>query len=482
MAAAKPLFAVTNRIRMKKILFAVHKYLGIALSILFVIWFISGFVMMFSSFPKAQKEAYAKKNSPITENIDLKKIETGKSIVIQKRLKNLEIVREDSAGKKTILSYPSLKPIGSYGLQSCIEMAKACTQSEVTKVETINDFDMWIPWMYLKEHFPIYKCWMNDGKGTVMYLSSKTGQIVQETNSHNRFWSYFGAIPHWVYIKQLRLHIDSWKNTVIALSALGSIMCLAGLMLGIMLIKKKSLSPYRKKRYRWHHLLGLLFGLSTFTYIFSGMMSLCDIPDFIAKQPEMNEEQSADTLPLKRYTRDIAEAIRLYPRCTKLELKLVGGKPFYKMTDAAGNEEMVSGDSSIRAVRCNFSKMEALKEYKSYINGKKYTIELQTKYNNYYMPKKRGIRPLPVYVLKVNDKYQSAYYINPKTLEIISSQSKNSRIQRWTYNFLHCYDSYWLINRPAIRRSIEIFLMIGGLSLSISSLILTIRRIKRKKR
>lgn len=437
--------------------------------------------MMYSSFPKANKQAYAAMNSPIAEQITLSKIDSTAKLTIQKRLNELQIIMADSLGEVKMLSYPSLKPITGYNEQSCIAMATACAKSDVSKVEAINDYDMWIPWQSFKEHFPIYKCWMNDGKGTVMYVSSKTGQVVQETNRKNRFWSYLGAIPHWVYIKQLRLHIDTWKNTIIVLSALGSIMCLAGLVLGVMLVRKKSLSPYRKKWFRWHHLLGLLFGLSTFTYVFSGMMSLCDIPSFIAKQPDkgIGSHQPA-SVDLRLFTRSTTEAIRLYPSSNKIEFLVVNGSPYYKMTDGAGNVAMVSGDSTTSAIKKEFTTLEAVNEYQSNINKASYQIIQQKEYDSYYMPTKRGERPLPVYQLKVDDAYQSVYYINPKTLELLSYQSSNSRIERWTYSFLHCYNSYWLVNHPFVRRGIEVVLMLGGLMLSVTSVLLTLKKVRRR--
>ena len=160
---------------------------------------------------------------------------------------------------------------------------------------------------------------------------------------------------------------------------------------------------------------------------------------------------------------------------------VLDGRPYYKMTNGAGSVAMVSGDSTTTsAIKKEFTTFEAVNEYQSNINKAPYQIILQKEYDSYYMPTKKGVRPLPVYRLKVDDAYQSAYYINPQTLELISYQSRNSRILRWTYSFLHCYNSYWLVKHPFIRRGIEIALMLGGLALSATSAFLTLRKVRRR--
>ena len=40
---------------MKQVLIRVHQLLGTALSILFVMWFLTGFVMIYHNFPKMQE-------------------------------------------------------------------------------------------------------------------------------------------------------------------------------------------------------------------------------------------------------------------------------------------------------------------------------------------------------------------------------------------------------------------------------------------
>lgn len=464
---------------MKKFFLQIHKYLGLLLSVVFVIWFVSGFVMMFSSFPKPRKAVYALQNRPIDASISIGSLPIAQKIVLQTRLDKLQLRVTDTSGKEIVLAYPSMEPVGVYTKEACEEMAETCLQAPVEGIDVLTDFDMWIPWKNYEEYFPIYRCHMDDAAKTVMYVSSATGEVVQETNSTLRVWSYFGAIPHWVYIKQLRLHIDAWKNTIIVVSALGSVMCLTGVLLGLLMMKRGRLVPYRKRWFRWHHILGLVFGFTTFTYVFSGMMSLCDIPNFIASAPKKQDSNAKPLLRPALFTRPVSEALKQNPLANTIELLMLNGKPYYKTSTANGCVVMVSGDSADCVVKNIFTGNEVLQYYGNKIAGAHHRLSLKKDYDSYYMPSKGRNMPLPVYEILIDDKYSSTYYVNPQTMEQLGYQSTNSRIRRWAYGFLHSFNSYWLTSHPFARRSIEIILMLGGLLLSVTSVALTIRWIRR---
>ena len=71
-------------------------------------------------------------------------------------------------------------------------------------------------------------------------------------------------------------------------------MCFSGLWIGIWVFwknRKKGLrSPYKKWWLRWHHITGVVFGVFALTFVFSGMMSLVDIPSWMQKGKTRNRE------------------------------------------------------------------------------------------------------------------------------------------------------------------------------------------------
>ena len=124
--------------------------------------------------------------------------------------------------------------------------------------------------------------------GEQVYVSQATGEVVQYTTTASRIGAYLGPIPHWFYFTPLRKHGPEWSRVVIWSSGIGTISAILGVVIGIWMY-----SPSRKYRYagaptsipyrgqkRWHTVFGLIFGIATVTYAFSGMLSMDTFPSF----------------------------------------------------------------------------------------------------------------------------------------------------------------------------------------------------------
>ena len=100
--------------------------------------------------------------------------------------------------------------------------------------------------------------------------------MVHWTTATQRFWNWLGAIPHWLYFAELRSDVALWSEIVIWTSLLGTFLTAIGLYIGISQLRLKSkgkLSPYRGWFY-WHHMIGLVFGIVTLTWVVSGLVSM----------------------------------------------------------------------------------------------------------------------------------------------------------------------------------------------------------------
>ncbi len=128
-------------------------------------------------------------------------------------------------------------------------------------------------------HRPLYRLELADGAGTNVYVSSRTGEIVQDTTRAERAWNWLGAVPHWIYFAPLRKDADLWHQVVIWLSGPMVIGAIAGMWIGILRLrpsraaKGKSMTPHRGWM-KWHHLGGLIGGLFLVTWIASGWLSM----------------------------------------------------------------------------------------------------------------------------------------------------------------------------------------------------------------
>ena len=252
---------------------------------MFVVWFISGIVLIFDGFPHASRKdrflhlAEFKKQ----DFEELQAPPTSFKGKVSLELCDGKAVYRVKSGKKAQKTYDakSLEPINSFDEEHAKTISASFNGYPVKDLEKIGELDDWMPWSYYKPLLPFYKCRMSDPAHTVLYVSEKTGEIVQETNRRSRWSARFGAIPHWIYFKKLRLAKDSWRLVIIILSSFGILMSITGIYAGFVRLRKrkeKGISPYKKFWYKWHHLAGFFFGLFVFTFILSGLVSVTSIP------------------------------------------------------------------------------------------------------------------------------------------------------------------------------------------------------------
>src|ERR1043166_1271733 len=64
-----------------------------------------------------------------------------------------------------------------------------------------------------------------------------------------------------------------WTQVMIWTALLGTFLTVVGLVIGIVQFRRRDISPYRGLFY-WHHLAGLVFGIVTLTWVFSGLVSM----------------------------------------------------------------------------------------------------------------------------------------------------------------------------------------------------------------
>ncbi len=268
-----------------KFFLEIHRITGSLLSLMFVIWFISGIVLVFHGFPHASRQdrfmqlqtftarQFASLPAPLSEF-------KGK---ITLELAYGKPVYRVSRGRKAedVFAAQTLQPVPSFSKAQAERLAADFTKSSVKEIAIQDDLSQWIPWSYYEPLLPFYKCTINDKAQTVVYISEKTGTIVQRTTLKSRVWAYLGAIPHWIYLVQLRRYAAAWRWLVITLASVGVVVSVTGIIVGIYRKKKGGITPYRKFWFRWHHWFGYIFGIFVFTFILSGLFSVLSVPDWM---------------------------------------------------------------------------------------------------------------------------------------------------------------------------------------------------------
>jgi hypothetical protein len=264
---------------------ATHRYLGIAVGVLMLMWFISGTVMMYVPYPQLSPEQHLSTLSPIPLNtccdagrIKLADDQPIVALQIETLLGN-PVTRIRPDGRPPI--YVTLADGAPVAIEAgnaraiAAESAPRITgQNSGAASADVIDRDQWTVVEDYEGDRPLYRFSYEDPQHTQAYISSSSGEVVLWTTGAQRFWNWIGAVPHWLYFTQLRSNGPLWSRIIIWTSIVGAFLTTLGLYLGVMQFRRGArLSPYRGWT-MWHHLIGLIFGVFALTWVVSGTISM----------------------------------------------------------------------------------------------------------------------------------------------------------------------------------------------------------------
>lgn len=473
--------------KLSRIFLCIHRVLGIVLSILFLAWFLSGMVMMYHTYPSVseqQRMAHAERLIEC-EAISSLQMPQGLSALSLQQMAGYPVFLMSTADGETQVDAQTGKPLGRFSPEELQAIATRWLSATPILTDTLNEIDVWLIGAMPFKEFPVYHFSLNDGEGSELYLSSRTGRALQLTSRESRFWAWVGAIPHWIYITKLRATgRQPWTDTVLWLSGFGILMVLCGIIVGLRSLwkarKRKGvgLSPYVKPLFRWHHLFGLFFGVFVLTWIFSGFMSLADAPQLLWPVHEEHTARQlyADSLKADRYRLDINRVLAA-DDVRRVEWMEIGQHPYYRVW-TADDEYLVDATDTVPH-RVELDEADCRKAVQqAHHASAQVTAKMMNHHDNYYISQKRSMS-FPVCRVTVNDADCSTYYINPKTGDC-RYYNNNRRAGKWMYTGLHALNVPFFVAHPMLRLGIMWFLMLGGTVVSATGLFLAVRYLRRK--
>ena len=175
--------------------------------------------------------------------------------------------------------------VGGASQEQAVELIRRWLPEHATTVRYdgyLLDSDQWTLYNEHRAAMPLHRISVGDPAGTNYYVSERTGEPTMKTDRRGRFWGYISAVLHWTYFTSLRRNGPLWQQLVAWGSIVGAGMCVLGMVVGFVrlgvtrryrLRAGPSHSPYASWM-KWHHYTGLIFGVVTITWAFSGAMSL----------------------------------------------------------------------------------------------------------------------------------------------------------------------------------------------------------------
>jgi PepSY-associated TM region len=497
----------------KRSLIFVHRWLGITLCVVFLLWFPSGIGMMYWGFPSVSPRDRLDRSPALDPStVKLSPADALKALGVdgppgQIRLNTFDgrpVYRVGGRGGQQIVYADT----GDEQLEVPMDMVHRAAASwtkqraEAATVEEMTDVDQWTVQTRLRDLAPLWK--FSFPNGEQVYVSANTGEVEQYTTTASRWGAYVGAIPHWLYFTPLRKHGPEWSTVVIWSSGIGTGAALLGIVVGVWMYSpsKKYLNagtptsiPYRGQK-RWHTIFGLVFGLGAATWAFSGMLSMDPFPRRTNRQvgggqqiargvtggPRSIQAALRGRMALEAFDRKHPkDALTQLANLQVKELELTSflGAPGYLATLADGSTRIVPVDGEPIA---GFTP-ERITEVVTKAAGPNSLAEIRTidQYDMYYLDRRRE-RPLPVVLARLNDEEHTRYYIDPKTARVVSTYSARNWMSRWAYHGLHSLDFPWLYNYRPLWDIVVITFMVGGTALCVTSLVLAWRVLGRKVR
>jgi hypothetical protein len=439
-------------------LILIHRYLGTGIGILMVGWCLTGVVMMYVRYPLLTHTERLRRLQPLDWRgcCDVSAASLPDDAAVAgfeiESLAGRPVLHVQFAGRSgQLIDLIDGHAIAAVSQQQAADIA-ARYRPEIAnysdagtapppRLVGLITYDQWTVSGEFNRLRPLYRFALDDLLGTQVYVSAKTGQVVQVTTRHQRFWNWLGTVPHWLYFAQLRHDAAVWIQVVIWTSMAGCFLVLFGIYIGLRQFLRRPAgrwSAYRGLLY-WHHLAGLIFGLFALTWVVSGLISM-NPWGFL--DGDGSNSAIDDLLGPPMSVVQVKQVLRTLPTATfasgvvAIESTRLWGQPYLLVTTSAGARRRFGVDGNpAPLVSADWHKVAA-----TLGGATAAAAELLTTGDRYYYSRPGVPKPFPVRRVVLNDGHQTRYYLDPITAaprEVIDS---DGRWYRWLHVGLHTLD------------------------------------------
>lgn len=510
-------------------LFLLHRWLGIALCVVMALWFVSGIVMLYVGYPKltpaervaglppltgavaenccvplaqalaaaglggtpgtaAPKDARGNPPSPATWRLTSVAgapryvFSEGRQLVAVDARSGLRVPAPDAAAAQAAAQH----------------FAGGAAARHLGVVQE----DAWTHSRALDPHRPLHRVAVDDEARRWLYVSSQTGEVVRDATGTERSWGWLGAWLHWLYVFRGGPLDGWWADIVITLALAGTVVALAGLVIGLMRwrwrgrYRNGQRTPYTGFMERWHHLLGLVGGVLCVTWVFSGLMSMNPWKIFNAPgaKPDRLAYAGGPLLPEQApAAADVLQQLQaqgLQPR--ELQWRRLGGE--HDVLATLPGQTWVymlpgTGSPLVDAVPGSIPPQRWQQAAQALLPGAR-IVEQQrlVAYDRWYYSREphtmggHNERPLPAWRLKFDDANGTWVTLDERSGQIVQVSDHHRRVDRWLFAFLHSFDLPQLLAARPAWDAWMLGFSLAGLGLSLTAVVTGWRRLRRKVR
>jgi PepSY-associated TM region len=465
-----------------------HRWLGVGFCLLFAMWFASGIVMHFVSFPSLTETERFAGQLPIDglsvrhgpeEAVDASRIKDAQRVRLMQRPDGPFYI-VTGASKPAAVHAADLSDASVTSGRVALEIAKAHARQRGIDatgavVAGLADYDQWsVPNGY-DDHRPLYRVALNDPVGTELYISSNTGEVVLGTTRYERAWNYAGSVVHWIYPTALRSNWAAWDKVVWTLSLVALFAAVTGVVLGIIRLRVTGGaigSPFRGW-HAWHHILGLFTATFVVTWIFSGWLSMDH--GLLFSRGRLSDSEAATIARTPDWGR-VAGSARSVPSSAKEVEWFAFGERFYRRERTGFDSQSLSAIDSKPGNPPPGRPSLTAEEVEPFVRrlaqncAAPFFVSAQDSY-----PVAGSTPGAPVYRSVCGDVW---FQVDGGTGRVMERLDASRRAYRWAYTALHTLDFPILSAHPGVRSMLIVVLCAIGFVFSVTGAVIGWRRLR----
>jgi hypothetical protein len=467
---------------MRVILF-VHRYLAVCIGMVMTLWCLSGFVMMYQGYPEFSEEERLRTLQPLdlAGCCNLDGVPDDAAIVSRLHVEMLgdaSLVRSGSSGPAIDLRTGS--SLDELSAEQILGVARRYAHSTGLEGQPhslgVIDIDQWTVQSARRNH-PAHHIAFEDGAATEIYINGATGEIFQDTNRRERVLTWLGAIPHWLYPTLLRQNGPLWSQVVIWASVIGTFLAATGLYVGISRLERrkrdgKLASPFRGWWY-WHHVLGLVFGVLTLTWVFSGLMTMNPWGLLEGRGGGQYREKLTGLATWGDFKRFLASAAQRGESMNEfVQLRVAPFNGQFYVLAVRSDGTSVRFDAEATPATIDRTSVEAAVRK---LDVPVKSFELMHEEDSFYYGHKDEV-DLPVYRAVLDDAEETHLYIDPVT-GAFRAVDADGRRSRWIRRGLHGFDFAGIRERP-VWDVLVLLLLAGVTAVCVTGTWMALKRIR----
>ncbi|WP_230599111.1 PepSY domain-containing protein [Xanthomonas albilineans] len=465
-----------------------HRWLGVLLCLSFMVWFSSGMVMLFVPFPSLPDTARWSHSEPLA--LAQVRIAPAMALAHSHSDAGLRLLSVAGQPRYVIAQDAQLRsldgrtgaPLGLLSATQAHLVAARFGHAPVRRLTGPLETDQWIVHQRFDPWRPFYRVDMDDSQDTTLYISARTGEVMQRTRAVERRWNWLGSIPHWVYFTVLRHDFGAWDRSVWWLGLTALVGALTGTALGLYRSwhyrhrNADGWSPYRGML-KWHHGLGLAGAVIVLAWIFSGWLSMDHGRLFSRGQPSAQALQRYAMTDLRTaLTKATPAMLRALDGSSEIDFQVVGGQAWasgYGGSTATatlgiqadtGDARLLSSPERARAIRSAAQHA--------------WSVAATPRPRDDALYREADAITTDALRISLVAPQDAELYIDTHSGHPLLLLDASRQAYAWLYFALHTTRVPGLVEYPRLRIALQLLLLTTGWCLSLTGTILAVKRLR----